>query len=233
MTFCAAPPQSALGRTRAIIRPLFVLDLPRRPSDLPLSWMQRFVTSSQREGHGLGYLDVAAVTSARHKSETRRPQNASSPGNFPALRFANVAAVVVHSAEQNSSGGNHRLRAEQQMNQNLPELVRTGGIQQVAVKWHGSFSPSLFTFRWHLAAAHHHEHCVFMTVLTLYNIRVPRQNARESEEQQHANPVAFLSRSLTLPMAGDMYGEIVDGGKGRPHKSRPKMEESTALRRVV
>jgi hypothetical protein len=53
-----------------------------------------------------------------------------------------------------------------------------------------------------------------MTALTMYNIRVPRQNARESENQQHANPVGFLRRNLTVQMAGEMYGEIVDGGKG-------------------
>jgi uncharacterized DUF497 family protein len=52
-----------------------------------------------------------------------------------------------------------------------------------------------------------------MTALTIYNLRVPRHNARESENQQHANPVGFLSRNLTVQMAGEMYGEIVDGEK--------------------
>jgi hypothetical protein len=38
----------------------------------------------------------------------------------------------------------------------LPELVLTEGIQQVAMKPDESLSPSLFTFRSHLAAIHHH-----------------------------------------------------------------------------
>jgi len=38
----------------------------------------------------------------------------------------------------------------------LPELVLIEGIQQVAMKRDESLSPSLFTFRSHFAAIHHH-----------------------------------------------------------------------------
>jgi len=41
-------------------------------------------------------------------------------------------------------------------NQNLPELVLIDGIQQVAMKRERITSPSLFTFRSHLAAVHRH-----------------------------------------------------------------------------
>jgi len=43
-----------------------------------------------------------------------------------------------------------------QFNQNLPELVLNEEIQQVAMKRDESLSPSLFTFRSHFAAMHHH-----------------------------------------------------------------------------
>ena len=43
-----------------------------------------------------------------------------------------------------------------QFNQNLPELVLIEGNQLVAMKRDKSFSPSLFTFRSHFAAIHHH-----------------------------------------------------------------------------
>jgi hypothetical protein len=40
--------------------------------------------------------------------------------------------------------------------QNLPDLALIEGIQQVAMKPDESLSPSLFTFRLHFAAIHHH-----------------------------------------------------------------------------
>jgi hypothetical protein len=43
-----------------------------------------------------------------------------------------------------------------QLNQHLPELVLIEGIQLVAMKPDESLSPSLFTFRSHFAAIHHH-----------------------------------------------------------------------------
>jgi hypothetical protein len=45
----------------------------------------------------------------------------------------------------------------------LPELALIEGIHQVAMKWGESFSLSLFTFRSHFAAIHHHLYYVFMT----------------------------------------------------------------------
>jgi hypothetical protein len=42
-----------------------------------------------------------------------------------------------------------------QFNQNLPELVLIKGNQQVTTKTDESLSPSLSTFRSHLAAVHH------------------------------------------------------------------------------
>jgi len=38
----------------------------------------------------------------------------------------------------------------------LPELVLIEGNEQVVMKPDESLSPSLFTFRLHLAAVHHH-----------------------------------------------------------------------------
>jgi hypothetical protein len=38
----------------------------------------------------------------------------------------------------------------------LPELALAEANQQVAMKADESFSPSLFTFRSHFAAVHHH-----------------------------------------------------------------------------
>jgi hypothetical protein len=46
----------------------------------------------------------------------------------------------------------------------LPELALIEGNQEVATKLDESLSPSLFTFRSHFAAIHHHWYYVFMTV---------------------------------------------------------------------
>jgi len=48
-----------------------------------------------------------------------------------------------------------RLTAENQFNQNLPELTLIEGIQQVAIKRDESLSPSLFTVCSHFAAIPH------------------------------------------------------------------------------
>jgi len=45
----------------------------------------------------------------------------------------------------------------------LPELALIEGNQLVATKRDESLSPSLFTFRSHFAAIHHHWYYVFMT----------------------------------------------------------------------
>ena len=49
-----------------------------------------------------------------------------------------------------------KVSGQNQLHQNFPELALIEGNPQVTMKPDESFSPSLFTFHWHLAAIYHH-----------------------------------------------------------------------------
>jgi hypothetical protein len=65
-------------------------------------------------------------------------------------------ALLVGMCRWQSTSNPFSNQPNHQLHQNLPELALTEGNQRVAMKPDESLSPSLFTFRSHFAAIHHH-----------------------------------------------------------------------------